>query len=261
VTDSYPSLIVLVVLATGALLAAVARLVLPDSRRLAWSTTIVCAVAGAAIAWLPVDLLATDGGSLLRIAVGIAGAVAGVFVATTVLLARRRARARGHLDETTAQLVERGEGERIELKATARWNTRSSTRDQRMEEEVLLTVAGFMNASGGTLLLGVADDGSIHGLEDDYKVTVGKGRDGFELWLRTLFADRLGRAVSADVGVTFEAVEGHDICRVDVAPADRPVFVGGSGGAHLADFYLRVGNTTRKLLTDEVLEYRTRRWP
>jgi hypothetical protein len=28
-----------------------------------------------------------------------------------------------------------------------------------------------------------------------------------------------------------------------------------------ADFHLRVGNATRRLLTDEVLEYQARRWP
>jgi len=44
------------------------------------------------------------------------------------------------------------------------------------------------------------------------------------------------------------------------APADRPVFVGATGGARTADFHLRVGNATRRLLTDEVLEYRERRW-
>jgi hypothetical protein len=49
--------------------------------------------------------------------------------------------------------------------------------------------------------------------------------------------------------------------RIGVAPADRPVFVGAAGGARTADFHLRVGNATRRLLTDEVLEYQARRWP
>jgi hypothetical protein len=38
------------------------------------------------------------------------------------------------------------------------------------------------------------------------------------------------------------------------------VFVGVTGGARTADFHLRVGNATRKLLTDEVLDYQERRW-
>ena len=36
-----------------------------------------------------------------------------------------------------------------------------------MEEVILKTVAGFWNAEGGTLLVGVSDDGSVLGLDAD----------------------------------------------------------------------------------------------
>jgi predicted HTH transcriptional regulator len=47
------------------------------------------------------------------------------------------------------------------------------------------TAAGFLNVeSGGTLLIGVDDNGKVLGLEDDYK-TMGQSptRDGYETWL------------------------------------------------------------------------------
>lgn len=259
-TDLPPSLVAFTVLATGAVLGAFTRLVLPTSRRLVWSTTIVASVLGAAIAWLPLDLLADDPGGWARLAAGVVGAIVAVGTATTVLVARQRRRARGVADATTAELIAAGEGERVEYKSTARWNTRSGAKDPRMEEELVVTVAGFMNATGGTLLVGVEDDGAIHGLDDDYAVVPGRDRDGFELWLRTLLAERLGRAETADVGVAFATIGGKDVCRIDVAPADAPVFVGSAGGARTADFHLRVGNATRRLLTDEVLDYQRRRW-
>lgn len=258
--DVPSSLVILTVLATGAALSAVARLLLPASRRLAWSSTIVAAVLGAALAWLPFDLLADDPGGWGRLAIGVVGAVVAVGTATTVLVERERRRARGVAHATVEEIIAGGEGERVELKATARWNTRSGAKDPRMEDEVVVTLAGFMNASGGTLLLGVEDDGTVCGLADDYAVVPGRDRDGFELWLRTLLAERLGRAETADAGVSFVTIDGNDVCRVDVAPADAPVFVGSSGGARTADFHLRVGNATRKLLTDEVLDYQRRRW-
>jgi hypothetical protein len=261
VTDLLPSVIVAAVIATGALLAGLTRLVLPSSRRLAWSTTIVAAVLGAAIAWLPIDILVPEAGGLVRLVAGAVGAVIAVGLATAVLLARQRRRARGVAGATIADLIAAGEGERVELKSTARWNTRSGAKDPRLEDEVVITVAGFMNATGGTLLVGINDEGGIHGLDDDYAVVPGNDRDGFELWVRTLLAERIGRAVTADVGVSFEQVEGRDVCRIDVAPADRPVFVGSAGGARTADFHLRVGNATRRLLTDEVIDYQRRRWP
>ncbi len=255
-----PSIVILAVLATGAALSAIARLLLPASRRLAWSTTIVAAVLGAALAWLPFDLLADDPGGWGRLIAGVVGAVLAVGIATVVLVERERRRARGAPHATVDELIVMGEGDRVELKATARWNTRSGAKDPRMEEEVVVTVAGFMNATGGTLLLGVEDDGTVRGLDEDLAVVPGRDRDGFELWLRTLLAERLGRAETADAGVSFVKIDGRDVCRVDVAPADAPVFVRSAGGARAADFHLRVGNATRRLLTDEVLDYQRRRW-
>lgn len=260
-SELLPSVVILTVLTTGAALAGLARLVLPSSRRLAWSTTIVFAALGAAIAWFPLDLASPGVNPWLRIGAGVAGAVVAVGIATTVLLARARAKARGAPDATVADLIAGGEGERVEFKSTARWNTRSGSRDPRVEDEVVITVAGFMNAGGGTLLLGVEDDGTVRGLDEDLAMAPGRNRDGLELWLRTMLGERLGKAVTADVGVSFETVDDRDVCRVDVAPADRPVFVGATGGARTADFHLRVGNATRRLLTDEALDYRARRWP
>lgn len=254
-------MVLLAVLAAGAGLAWVSRRVLPASRRLPWGTVVVVAMLGAAVAWVPLDLFAGSPGGWVRLVVGLAGALVAVAAATALLLARARLAARGNPDRSVRELLAAGEGERLELKATARWNTRTGARDRRMEDEVAVTVAGFMNAAGGTLLLGVENDGTVRGLAEDLAMAPGRNRDGLELWLRSMLGERLGRSVTADVEVAFEAVDGLDVCRIDVAPADRPVFVGSAGGARTADFHLRVGNATRRLLTDEVLEYERRRWP
>jgi uncharacterized membrane protein YeaQ/YmgE (transglycosylase-associated protein family) len=261
VSDVPPSLVVLAVIGAGVLLGWVVRLLVPASRRLPWSTVILVGVVGAAIAWIPLDMLVASPSGVTRLLVGLGGALALVAGASVVILARERRRARGAPGRTAAELIVAGEGERVELKSTARWNLRTGERDARLEDEIVVTVAAFMNASGGTLLIGVADDGAIVGLEHDYRVTARHNRDGFELWLREVLVARIGRAPTADVGVAFEALDGRDVCRVDVAPSDRPVFVRATGGARTADFHLRVGNSTRKLLTDEVLEYQARRWP
>jgi Schlafen, AlbA_2 len=260
VPDVAPSIIALTVLATGALLAAVMRLLFRNARRLTWSATIVTAVLGAALAWLPLDLAAVAAGSWVRLPIGLAGSAVAVGIASAGLAVQQRRRAKGVPGASAEQLIAGGETERVELKSTARWNTRSGAKDERIESEVAITVAGFMNAGGGTLLVGVDDEGHVLGLADDLAVMPGRDRDGFELWLRTMLAERLGRAVTADIGVSFPVVDGREICRIDVAPADRPVFLGAAGGARTADFHLRVGNATRRLLSDEVLEYTARRW-
>jgi hypothetical protein len=81
----------------------------------------------------------------------------------------------------------------------------------------------------------------------------GRGRDGFGRWLRTMPAERIGTGAAADVGVAFESIDWGNGCRVDVAPSDTPVFVVSTGGARTADVHVRMGNATRRLLTDRRL--------
>ena len=40
--------------------------------------------------------------------------------------------------------------------------------NKKLEEVILKTVAAFANSQGGTLLIGVDDEGTILGLEQDY---------------------------------------------------------------------------------------------
>ena len=65
-------------------------------------------------------------------------------------------------------------------------------------------VAGFMNAHGGTLLIGVNDNRRAIGLDNDYKLTK-KGnhdlRDSFENWLTDLFDRSIGKPALANVSI------------------------------------------------------------
>ena len=53
------------------------------------------------------------------------------------------------------------------------------------------TISGFMNSEGGTLLIGVADDGTVTGLDGDYATLTKSDRDGYELFLTQLIADKI----------------------------------------------------------------------
>ncbi|MCD6174770.1 MAG: ATP-binding protein, partial [Planctomycetes bacterium] len=69
-----------------------------------------------------------------------------------------------------AQLLEviaAGENDGLEFKSTLRWNLRSNKPDKAMEIACLKTMAAFLNSEGGTLLVGVEDDGHILGIGAD----------------------------------------------------------------------------------------------
>ncbi len=67
------------------------------------------------------------------------------------------------------QLVEDGESDALEFKATARVNLHTGSRDEPIETAMTKTVAGFANsAQGGTLIVGIDDDGEPVGLGPDF---------------------------------------------------------------------------------------------
>ena len=157
---------------------------------------------------------------------------------------------------STADLMAAGEGKSVEFKRTARFNEHKDGVDRNLEHAVVKSVAGFMNAGGGVLLIGVHDEQHVTGLAGDYALTGNKGRDGFENWLVTKLETDLGRpAVASFVEITFDSVEGDDVCRVAVKPSNQPVYVGAD-----AEFFVRMGNSTRPYNTRDALEYIRTRW-
>jgi ATP-dependent Lon protease len=156
------------------------------------------------------------------------------------------------------ELIAAGESRTLEFKATARVNLATGQRDPGIELAVVKTVAGFLNGHGGTLLIGVADDGTVRGLKEDIVATGNKGRDGYENVLTSLLDTAVGRPAVAQVHISFDGLPGGDVCRLDVKPSDEPVFVRNSKGD--ADLYVRINNSTRLLNTADALSYIRKRF-
>jgi ATP-dependent Lon protease len=158
---------------------------------------------------------------------------------------------------STAELIADGESKTVEFKRTARYNAHTEAADKRLEHEVVKSVAGFLNAAGGTLLIGVHDEQRVSGIDVDYSL-LGKrqDRDGFENWLVGKLIGELGQpAVGSIVEISFEAFDEGDVCRVDVKPSNQPVYAGED-----AQLFVRMGNSTRSYNTRDAIEYIRTRW-
>jgi ATP-dependent Lon protease len=164
----------------------------------------------------------------------------------------------GQLD--TAALMTAGESKWVEFKASACFDRESGNRNKDLEFGVAKTIAGFANAHGGTLLIGVNDGGEAVGLKDDYRLANQKRQDadGFENWLTTMLAEVLGKVATSYLTVAFAAIGGNDVCRVDVRPAGAPIFMRGQKAD--GDFYVRLNNSTRLLTTADALDYVRSHW-
>lgn len=152
-------------------------------------------------------------------------------------------------------LMAGGESQWVEFKSTARWHLYKGDKDPAIEREIVKAVAGFMNARGGTLLIGVNDEREPVGLENDYKVTGKRNRDprdSFENWLTDLFDEAIGKPAMANMSVTFEEVDGHDVCRIDVDPSRTPVY---AKFKQSKDFFVRSNNSTRSFDIEDAMDY------
>lgn len=161
------------------------------------------------------------------------------------------------LEKDLRALISHGESAVVEFKSTFRWDLKESRPNKALEEVIMKTLAGFMNGEGGSLIIGVSDDGEITGLEHDYKILKKKDRDGFEQALMAAVASKLGTDVCQYLQMVFHNTTGKDVCRIIVRPSHRPVYI--KEGSDMR-FYLRTGVSTRGLNVQEAVEFISTRW-
>ena len=162
------------------------------------------------------------------------------------------------LDKDLSLIIQQGEGPFLEFKSTFRWDMEQSRTNRQLEGAILKSLAGFLNSiNGGTLLIGVADNGEIIGLENDYQTLRKQNQDGFEQAIMTAIAANLGTDLCSNISVLFHVIDNKDICRLIVSPSARPVFVNQGNSPKL---YVRTGGASRELNIQEALEFAPTRW-
>lgn len=149
------------------------------------------------------------------------------------------------------------------------------------------TLAAFMNADGGMLYVGIADNKDIRGIEQDLRIlateptsvvvrsprhndetfTYGGTTDKYELKIRAIVKAYLSSNASGYLGkVNFGTVRGKIICRIEAKKCKPDDFVYsyykyGSSKTEVAEIYKRFGNQKRRLEgveRDEFVRERTR---
>lgn len=151
-------------------------------------------------------------------------------------------------DDPLLRLIASGESLGVEFKSSARWDYQRKQVNKDLELVIVKTIAALMNSDGGTLLIGVADNGTVLGLEPDYSTIGKKNADAYENWLMTRLLESIGRDRTRLIRVSFHRIEGREICRVDVERSRRPVFIEDR-------LFVRAGNSTRELTPRETADY------
>lgn len=138
------------------------------------------------------------------------------------------------------ELIAQGESHTLEFKETLEYDVRENRQNRELNKATLKTIAAFLNAEGGTILIGVSDSGEVKGINRDLQYVRGNSRDGFEQKLRSLINDRFDPSPLGFVDIDFQELAEGTVCRVNVRPANTIVHIDN-------EVYIRDGNVTRKL--------------
>jgi type I restriction enzyme R subunit len=152
------------------------------------------------------------------------------------------------------ELIKRGESKTLEFKSTLRWSLKEDRQDDKgVTHAALKTIAAFLNTEGGDLLIGVADDGAIVGIERDRLETDDKFMRHLAQVVRNGLGDRAGTCIDPKTQI----VDGKTVCVVSCQRSPEPVFLKWKGLEAVAegDFFVRSGPGTVKLPPDSAKEY------
>ncbi|WP_269585248.1 AlbA family DNA-binding domain-containing protein [Roseibium sp. Sym1] len=197
----------------------------------------------------------------VAIAYTVVGAIVGLAFGVFTRNYLRTSRAYQSLrEEQTAlipDLMKQGETGRVEFKSSLRWDMKENRINRGLETVIAKTLAGFFNADGGHLLVGVDDDGRPLGLDKDLATLKSPDLDAFERTVNDIVSKNLGGDLCPYIHTVFARVEDKDVAMIIVSPAPRAVYVEEN---RASVFYLRSGNSTRKLDVRETVNYANRRW-
>lgn len=161
------------------------------------------------------------------------------------------------------KLITNGENSRVEFKSSFRYDYKrfqaTGIRDanKEVEKSIAKTVAAFLNADGGTLLIGVSDDGNILGIEADLLLLNKHNIDTFRLQLKNSLESSLNdKIVFEHLKIEFQTIDGKNICALYITPGTVPIFV---KEGERQECYVRVDNESKPYQMSEFMEYWERR--
>ncbi len=150
--------------------------------------------------------------------------------------------------EEIIRLIKKGENEKLEFKSTLRTNLHTGEHDKKVENAALKTIVAFLNSEGGTLLVGVSNEGDISGIEKDSF----EDNDRFNRHFTNLIKERIGNEFLPYMSFELVLMENKNILKVDCKKSEKPVFLKCDSKE---EFYIRVGASSLELIGSKILEY------
>lgn len=154
-------------------------------------------------------------------------------------------------------LIEEGEGNRIEFKSSFFADTKKlinapnlppkEYKSDDVTHSALKTIAAYLNCEGGTLFLGVTDEGNICGIEEDLRLPGLSDEDKWQLTVRSLIETRFkdGKSVNTHISISMHSFKNRRIAILRILP--KPITAYLKTANSLYSLYVRNGNRTDQL--------------
>ncbi len=156
--------------------------------------------------------------------------------------------------EEILELIKKGESEEIEFKSTLRTNLHTNEFDKKIEYSALKTLSAFLNSDGGTLLLGINNEGKILGIEQDKFPDI----DKFNLYLISIIKGKLGKKHFHLIDIQNNSIDGKTIVKISCRKSKGPIFL--KSDTNEEEFYVRMGPSSAQLKGSELVEYINRKF-
>lgn len=155
-----------------------------------------------------------------------------------------------HVEEEVVdyqELIAQGENHFVEFKSVLS-----------IKDRIAKTLVAFMNSEGGTLFIGIADNGEIIGIKKEYKSFKDKpNQDGFYLRFTQIINNYLGKEMNAFAIPKIIQLDEKEVFMVMISEATRPVFV------KIDDqekFYIRAAASSESLSPRATSQYIQSHW-
>lgn len=144
---------------------------------------------------------------------------------------------------TTQQIIENGESHVAEFKESM------NAKNKSFKEKIVRTFSAFMNLHGGTLLIGIRDDGHIVGVEEPNHIV-----DEFIRSVIDIMNYRLGEHSASLIEFDLDQLDNKKVLRIDCEKSMSPVFFQAKDGQE--EFVIRTA-TRNKIIskTSEIVKY------
>jgi Putative DNA-binding domain len=137
-------------------------------------------------------------------------------------------------------LIRKGETDTIEFKGTFTLCLKENQKKTDLALQCIKTIAAFLNSRGGFLLIGVADNGEITGIDLEVEM-FHKNSDKFMLSFMDQLKYKIGEQFFPYIKQRLVAINGKHVVLVECLPSTKAVFV------EEKDFYVRTNPATHRL--------------